>query len=370
MKDNSKNIIQKNIEDIIPYENNPRKNDKAVDFVANSIREFGFKIPIIIDSHNVVVCGHTRLKAAKKLGLKEVPCICADDLTDQQIKAFRIADNKVGELASWDEDLLTRELEDITDFDMSEFGDFGDIICEEENEIVEDEVPDEVQPICKRGDIWQLGNHRLMCGDSTQDLNIVKLISGQDVDLIFTDPPYGMNAVSKSGVLSKRYKTDILNDDNNIVAIKSFKVAQNLFINVKQVWWGANYYTECLPSAECWIVWDKNNGNSDQTDCELAWTNFRSVVRKFIFSSEKKERIHPTQKPIKLIREILRKFEKDLRFNCILDLFGGSGSTLIACEQLNRKCYMMELDEHYCDVIIERFKRFNPTAEIKRINNE
>lgn len=176
------------------------------------------------------------------------------------------------------------------------------------------------------------------------------------VDLVFTDPPYGMSAVSKSGVLSKTYKTDILNDDTNKVAIDSFLLSQSLFKDVKQVWWGANYYTECLPSAECWIVWDKNNGGSDQTDCELAWTNFRSVVRQFTLASEKTNRVHPTQKPIKLISQILNKFDKDNTFKNILDLFGGSGSTLIACEQLNRQCFTMELDPKYCDVIIKRWE--------------
>lgn len=174
--------------------------------------------------------------------------------------------------------------------------------------------------------------------------------------MVFTDPPYGMNAVSKSGVLSKTYKTDIMNDNDNSVAIKTFELCMNLFADSKQVWWGANYYTECLPSAECWIVWDKNNGESDQTDCELAWTNFRSVVRQFTLSSEKTNRVHPTQKPVKLISDILNKFDYKNEINKVVDLFGGSGSTLIACEQLGRKCYMMELDPKYVDVIIERWE--------------
>lgn len=222
------------------------------------------------------------------------------------------------------------------------------------------EIEVDLQPPkrAKYGDIWQLGNHRLMCGDSTDKETVEKLMDGKKADMVFTDPPYGMNAVSKSGVLSKTYKTDILNDDTNEVAIKSFKLCQNLFANSKQVWWGANYYTECLPSSECWIVWDKNNGASDQTDCELAWSNFRSVVRQFTLSSEKTNRVHPTQKPVKLIVNILNKFEKNDKFINILDLFGGSGSTLIACEYLNRKCYMMELDTKYCDVIIKRWEKY------------
>lgn len=174
-----------------------------------------------------------------------------------------------------------------------------------------------------------------------------------------------MNAVSKSGVLSKTYKKDILGDNDNSVAIESYIMINRQMLDIKQIWWGANYYTECLPSSECWIVWDKNNGNSDQTDCELAWTNFRSVVRQFTLASEKINRVHPTQKPLKLIQQILNKFDKNNKLNNILDLFGGSGSTLIACEQLDRKCYMMELDPKYVDVIINRWETFTGEKAIK-----
>jgi DNA modification methylase len=202
-----------------------------------------------------------------------------------------------------------------------------------------------------------------MCGDSTDAGSVAILMDGQKADMVFTDPPYGMNAVSKSGVLSKTYKTDIMNDDDNSVAIKTFELCTDLFTDSKQVWWGANYYTECLPSAECWIVWDKNNGESDQTDCELAWTNFRSVVRQFTLSSEKTNRVHPTRKPVKLIYDIFNKFDYRNEINKVVDLFGGSGSTLIACEQLGRKCYMMELDPKYCDVIRKRYWKFKTGSE-------
>jgi site-specific DNA-methyltransferase (adenine-specific) len=353
------NIIELKLADIKPYEKNPRKNDEAVKYVAESIKEFGFKVPIVIDGNNVIVCGHTRYKASKKLGLETVPCIIADDLTEEQIKAYRLADNKVAEQAEWNFDLLGDELADIFDIDMSYFG-FEDMTVEEEVEVIEDdfevELPEE--PKAKLGDIYQLGNHRLMCGSSTSFEDVEVLLNGADIDLIYTDPPYGMNAVSKSGVLKETYKTDIMNDDDNTVAIDSFNLCAMKFGNTKQVWWGANYYTECLPSSECWIVWDKNNGASDQTDCELAWANFRSVVRQFTMASEKKNRVHPTQKPCKLFNEIVRKFEKDGKFNNVMDLFGGSGSTLIACEQLDRNCFMMELDPKYVDVIIDRWEQF------------
>ena len=350
-------IIDKKIGEIKPYEKNPRKNDNAVDAVASSISQFGFKNPIVIDGNNVIICGHTRYKAAQKLGLNTVPCVVASDLTDEQIKAYRLADNKVAELAEWDIDLLGEELDGIFDIDMSDFG-FDLSEEEEETEVIEDEIPQEVEPVAKQGDIWQLGRHRLMCGSSTDASNIDDLLNGNTPDLIYTDPPYGMNAVSKSGVLSKNYKTDILGDDDNTVAIDAFNLSMQMFKDVKAVWWGANYYTECLPSSECWIVWDKNNGASDQTDCELAWSNFRSVVRQFTMASEKKNRVHPTQKPCDLFAQVVKKFDKNKEFNKVLDLFGGSGSTLIACEQLGRNCFMMELDPHYVDVIIARWEKF------------
>lgn len=168
-------IIYLKLEDIHPYEKNPRHNEPAVDSVAASIKEFGFKVPIIIDNQNVIVCGHTRYKAATKLGMTEVPCIKADDLTEEQIKAFRLADNKVSELAEWDFQLLGEELEGIT-MDMEQF---GFTMPEEEFEVVEDEVPDlPEEPKSKRGDMYMLGNHRLMCGDSTVLEDVEKLLGG------------------------------------------------------------------------------------------------------------------------------------------------------------------------------------------------
>ena len=182
VKEESMKIIDINIEDLKQYENNPRNNDGAVEAVANSIREFGFKVPIVIDKNNVIVAGHTRYKASLKLGLKTVPCLIADDLTDEQIKAFRLADNKTAELAEWDFSKLEEELADI-DLDMSEFG-FEELTkeleSEEEQEIIEDEAPEvdeENEPTVKRGQVWKLGDHYLMCGDATSKEDIEKLLS-------------------------------------------------------------------------------------------------------------------------------------------------------------------------------------------------
>jgi site-specific DNA-methyltransferase (adenine-specific) len=175
---------------IKPYENNPRKNDAAVDKVAASIQEFGFKVPIIVDRNGVIVAGHTRLKAAEKLGLKTAPVIVAEDLNDEQVKAFRLADNKTAEFAEWDIESLESELADISDIDMDQFGFDMDAFREDgAAEIIEDEIPENVETKCKLGDLWKLGNHRLICGDSTDATVIDRLMDGVKADMVFTDSP-------------------------------------------------------------------------------------------------------------------------------------------------------------------------------------
>lgn len=374
-------IVEKNINDIKPYEKNPRKNDSAVDAVANSIREFGFKVPVVIDKDNIIVCGHTRYKAAKKLGLEVVPCVIADDLTDEQIKAYRLADNKVSELAEWDIDLLGEELDDIFDIDMSDFG-FDLSEEEEETEIIEDEVPQEVEQIAKQGDIYQLGNHRLMCGDSTSIDDVKKLMDGSKMDMLFTDPPYGMGLDTDYSSLNwgdrkgKKYEQGIVDDFNP----KMIDII--LSLNVKETFlWGADYFSEYLINKNdgSWIVWDKtlaSNGDAgSNSEFELCWSkqkHKREVIhfnwfRYFGLSQQdEKTRIHPAQKPLQVITPFLEKYSD--KQNNVLDLFGGSGSTLIACEQLDRNCFMMELDPHYVDVIIARWEKF--TGEKAVLLNE
>lgn len=378
-------IINKKISDIKPYEKNPRKNDEAVEYVANSIKEFGFKVPIVIDKDGVIIAGHTRYKASKKLGLKEVPCIIADDLNEEQIKAFRLADNKVGEVAEWDFDILTEELDDIINIDMTDFAfDLG--LEEEQQEVEEDdfevEVPEE--PKAKLGDIYQLGNHRLMCGDSTSRTDIDKLLNDNKIDMIFTDPPYGMNLDTDfSGMKSKIFKGGNGGNEYDAGIVDDFKpemINTIMALDIKETFlWGADYFAELLPDKNdgSWIVWDKRaNGNDDIEEdyssdkmygsCfELCWSknkHKRDIARvkwAGMFGMEKqdnKKRLHPTQKPLELCNWFITRYSKDN--GSILDLFGGSGSTLIACEQLNRNCYMMELDPKYVDVIINRWEQY------------
>lgn len=293
-------------------------------------------------------------------------------------KALNIALNKIS--GEWDtskletlfNDLNLNDFNlDLTGFDNLDFQELDINIetlpLEPDDTLEEDDYkPEEdLEVTVKQGDYYQLGQHRLLCGDSTLKEDIKKLVDGNTIDMIFTDPPYGMSAVSASGVLSEKYKTDIMNDDTNEVAIASFKLARKLYSDITHIWWGANYYSEALPSSECWLVWDKNNGSSDQTDCELAYSNIRSVVRKFTMASEKKNRVHPTQKPLKLYEAIFDKFQNKGTFNNILDLFGGGGSTLIYAEQTNRKCYMMELDPYYCQVIINRWEQLTGEKAVK-----
>jgi len=358
-------LIKKKVSELIPYINNSRTHsEEQITQLISSIKEFGFTNPILLAPDNSIIAGHGRLQAVKKLGHEEVPCIIVQGLTKTQIKALIIADNQLALNAGWDLEKLSVEIEGLKDedFNIDILGfedDFIKDLLNKENEGLTDEdaVPEILEnPKTKVGDLWILGNHRLLCESSTSIDAVNKLMNGTYPDLIHTDPPYGMNAVSKSGVLSKNYKTDILGDNNADIAKESFKLIYSLYPESKQIWWGANYYCSVLPDSECWLVWDKDNGQSDQTDCELAWANFRSVVRQFTQSSEKKNRVHPTQKPVSLMEWIIKRFKIDSK--TLADFFGGSGSTLIAGEKHNLQTFIMELDPKYCDVIIQRWQQY------------
>ena len=363
-------VIERKLKELKPYEKNPRKNDGAVGAVANSIREFGFKNPIVIDGNNVIICGHTRYKAAKKLGLDSVPCVVASDLTEEQIKAYRLADNKVSELAEWDFDLLGDELKDIFDIDMSDFG-FDLSEEDEETEIIEDEIPEEVEPIAKQGDIWQLGRHRLMCGDSTSITDVEKLMNGNKADLVLTDPPYGNGESGKYGRGQLGVRT-ILNDENldcfnDFISIMPCdKIIY--FLQWRTLAESLRKVTEKGLKINTVGVWDKKNaglngagGISEQWEAivfagDIKYKKFGGNVFNVAREQHKRsESLHPHMKPQELLKQIF-DFVDDAEN--ILDVFGGSGSTLIACEQLNRNCFMMELDPHYVDVIIARWEKF------------
>lgn len=353
---------------------NPNKHpDEQIERLAKIIDYQGQRSPVIVSKRSgFIVVGHGRLAAMKKLGAEKVAVNYQDFIDEAQEYAHVTADNAIAEWASLDLSEINKEMLDLgPDLDIDLLG-LKDFVIEPiekfEAQTDEDAVPEVEDPITKRGDIWLLGNHRVMCGDSTNPEHLEILTQGSNVDLIHTDPPYGMSAVSKSGVLSKNYSSDIIGDSDTSAAKDSFTLAQELFPNSKQIWWGANYYSSVLPDSECWLVWDKNNGQSDQTDCELAWANFRSVVRQFTQSSEKRNRVHPTQKPVSLMEWIIKRFKYS--GSNVLDLFLGSGSTLIAAEKNNIKCYGMELDEKYCDVIVNRWQNYTGKEAILESNNK
>jgi len=360
-------VIEKiSVDKLIPYARNARTHsDEQVAQIAASIREFGFNNPILIADDNTIIAGHGRVMAARKLGLTDAPCIRLSHLSETQRKAYILADNKLALNAGWENSLLSVELEELigsgfdislTGFTQEEIDALKPIEVTEglTDEDATPEVPEE--PVTRLGDVWLLGKHRVMCGNSTMLADVERLMDGVSPDCIHTDPPYGMNAVSKSSVLKKNYKQDILGDDTPDVAKDAFRLIYGMWPDAKQIWWGANYYCSVLPDSECWLVWDKNNGQSDQTDCELAWANFRSVVRQFTLASEKTNRVHPTQKPVALMEWILKRF--NLSVKTVADFFGGSGSTLIAAEKHGAQAFIMEFDPRFVDVIVKRWQDF------------
>lgn len=431
---NKEQIVYKKTSELKLNAKNPRKNDTAVETVVKSIQEFGFKNPLIVDSTGTVWCGNTRLKAARKLGIEEVPCIVADDLTEEQIRKLALIDNKSSEIAEWDFELLKDELADL---DMDEFDlDWGiDEALGIEKEVEEDDfdvdeaIPDE--PKAKLGDIYILGEHRLMCGDSTKEEDVAKLMNGKLADLVVTDPPYNVN-IGQGGdsIMSMRIqhhrqdgatiKNDNMEDDEFYEFL--LKAFRNINTSLKDG--GAFYiwhadtkgliFREAMNDAELQIrqtlIWNKNRlimGRQDyqwkHESCLYGWkdgaghyfvddrTQTTVIEDKGIdLKKLKKEEMlkllqeiysdkvsttiinedrpnvseeHPTMKPIKLFA---RQIKNSSRIDeIVLDLFGGSGTTIIACEQLKRKAYLMEFDPHYVDVIIKRYEDFTGKKAVK-----
>ena len=382
-------IIYKKVDELIPYVNNARTHSKEqVNQICSSINEYGFTNPILIDEKGMIIAGHGRLMASKQLGLEQVPCIELKGLTEAQKKAYIIADNKMALNAGWDEELLKLELEnlkeldfdlDLTGFDTSEL----DAILDgelEEQEIIEDEVPEvPEEPKAKLGDIYQLGNHRLMCGDSTGEEDVAKLMNGVKADMVFTDPPYGYEY--QSNMRTKTEKFDVIeNDDKKLDFMPIVKKFNNGFVFVCTAWKVLKEWLEIFTeyyNLSNMIIWNKGGGgigdlkHTFSTDYEiiLCSNNDKEITGKRIGSvwniskDNANDYVHATQKPVEVSATAIQNTTNEN--DNVLDLFGGSGSTLIACEQLNRKCYMMELDPHYIDVIIQRWENFTGKKAIK-----
>jgi DNA modification methylase len=360
---------------LIPYAKNSRTHSaEQVAQIAASIKEFGFRNPILVDGVGVIA-GHGRLMAAQKLGLDQVPTIDCSDMSESQKKAYIIADNKLAMNAGWDTAMLTIEMQELEDegFDLTLLG-FDDkelnaLLEPEINEGLtdEDQVPEApVEPKTKLGDIYILGNHRLMCGDSTSIDAVEKLMDGNSVDLIFTDPPYNVAFNGRSGKHDVIKNDDLPEHEFENFILEVCSVIKVLDPKAYYVWCNWNFYgllQRNLKFKTC-IVWAKNvfgmgQGYRHQHEFCLFNGKIDEVIKNESDLWEVKKDhnyVHPTQKPVALS---VRAFGNHIKLLNVLDLFGGSGSTLIGAEQTGRKAFLMELDPKYCDVIVKRWEDFS-----------
>jgi len=417
------------IDAITPYDRNPRLNDDAVDAVAASLAEFGFRQPIVVDGDGVIIVGHTRWKAAKKLGLTEAPVHVATDLTDEQVRAYRIADNKTGELAEWDFEILPIEIAELHrgDIDMEDFGFDSKELTQlldaakgiEQGLTDPDAVPEPPDdPITQPGDIWVLGDHRLMCGDSGSPEDLDRLLDGAGIDLVAMDPPYNVrleprsnNAIAAglSSFSSTHHQSFDVNRhpgkakgntkkmrakdrplENDFVTDEAFdEMLLAWFGNASRVLkpggafyiWGGyanlgNYPAPLKASGFYFsqgLVWDKQHPVLTRKDFmgafEICFYGWKEGAGHHFYGPNNatdlwhvkkvnpQSMVHLTEKPVELAVRSIQYSSKP--GENVLDLFGGSGSTLIGCEQTGRRAFLMELDQAYCDVIIQRWDEFS-----------
>lgn len=374
-----------NVADLIPYALNSRTHsDQQIAQLAAAIREFGFTNPVLVDEENNLIAGHGRLLAARKLKMDQVPSIVVAGLDDRRRRALVIADNKLALNAEWDVEALGVELDDLAE-------EFGELMGFSQDELValmtkveegltdEDAVPDAPDvPITVEGDVWTLGNHRLMCGDSTSIDAVENLMDGQKADMVFTDPPYGVDY--DGGHATDKRRDKLINDDNvNMYGdpiLNAFAVTTD---NAPLYLWFADRFASDVIDGlngagyvvRNWIIWNKNVAQfgaigaqykSKHEPCIYAFKKGKSVnwcgptneTTIWDLNRDHKNSHHPTQKPV----ELCRRAAGNHSVGKILDLFGGSGSTLVACETINKDAFMMELDPKYCDVIIKRWQEF------------
>jgi site-specific DNA-methyltransferase (adenine-specific) len=362
------------IDDLELDPRNARKHDdKNLKAIAESLNLFGQRKPIVV-WRRTVVAGNGTLVAARSLGWREIQVArIPDDWDEHKVMAYALADNRSAELAEWDELVLTEQLKqlELADFDVEALG--FDLQVEPVQDVIEDEVPEVLESRSRLGQVWQLGRHRLMCGDSSDRDTVDKLMQGNKAKIVYTDPPYGMNLdtdYTKMGDGGKSHRAVIADDKqfNARFLLDTFSYCKEIFL------WGADYYVETLdrkyPELGSWIIWDKYSderiglldgrfGSTFET-CWSKTPHKREIARVLVktnYTAHGDEtRVHPTQKPVELAAWFINKFSKPN--DLLVDLYGGSGSTLIACEQTDRTCFMMELDSNYVDVIIARWEKF------------
>lgn len=383
-------IELKPIDSLIPYIRNPRQNKSAVPKVKASIKEFGFRQPIVVDTENVIVVGHTRWLAAKELGITEVPVHVADSLTPSQIQAYRIADNRTNQDSSWDDELLKIELIDLkangfnlelTGFEENELCGYVSSDKEDQSSFDKTESTTSKAEECQQkwnvevGDIYQCGNHRILCGDCADQSAISRLLESNTVTLLMTDPPYGVkmdkgfsgelgfNGKGKS--IPRRQYTDEWDSERPSTSTFQFILS----LAKTSIIWGGNFFADQLPMSTHWLVWDKHQTMPTFGDCELAWTSSdRKSVKKYDVEyngliGKEKERWHPTQKPTKLFTSVIEDYAK--AGEIVLDVYAGSGTTLIACEQTNRIARLCERSPEYVAVTLERWSTLTGQQPVK-----
>jgi DNA modification methylase len=359
--------------------NNPRliKDDKFYKLVKSLEEDPDFcnVRPVVVNKDMIVLGGNMRLKAAKELGWKEIPCEIVDWSEEKQ-RAFTIKDN-VG-YGEWDWEMLANE------WDAEQLNEWGLDVPDFKAEVLEAEEDDYEAPEggietdIVLGDLFEIGEHRLLCGDSTDSDAVAKLMDGQKADMVFTDPPYGIKVVKSEmvgadfGIAKKGKYSEVIADDTTDTANEFYQTCISLGFD-KFIIWGGNYFTDFLPFSDGWLIWNKRAGTDIRNtfaDGEMAWCSFHTPIRIYdqlwngmIREGEKDKRVHPTQKPIRMLSQII---DDHVKGNLIFDGFLGSGSTMVASHQLKRKCYGMELDPKYCQVIIDRMLKLDPTLQIKR----
>lgn len=396
------NVAKVKISDLIPYANNARTHsDDQINQIASSIKEFGFTNPVLIDKDNGIIAGHGRVSGALKLGMKSVPTICLDGLTKPQIKAYILADNRLAENAGWDMDLVSIELQELQDleFDIDLTGfSLDDIQIDDDGLTDEDEVPDVPEiPVTNRGDVWLLGSHRLMCGDSTRINDVEQLMDGRKVDIAFTSPPYNVGKTPNGN--NKKYLNDadnktedeyriFLNDFTNNALLFSDYVFSNIqSLAGNKIALISHVYDMRKKYADT-IIWDKGSAEpamarkvlnsrfeyvyifSNEASRSIGKRDFRGTISNIIEIKSRQDKefskIHKATYPVEFACFFIENFTE----STVLDQFGGTGTTLIASEKLRKKCYTMELDARYCDVIINRWQDYTGKKAILESTNE